>query len=135
MTRTLAFQSIASVALPSLIIHQAVHATQKALAGSSARALRLGPVAVGFAILPLLPYVDEPVEEIIFHVFDMVRPQCSPAAATVITLHVRRLPSSPRHGIMIRLTPPLLQVWPGADGDHGHGGHGSGGGDGHATPP
>lgn len=72
--KVLAFQSIASVALPTVIIHTAVHQSQKLFASAPGRLKVIGPVLVGFAILPILPYIDEPAEEIIDHCFDKYWP-------------------------------------------------------------
>mmetsp|Transcript_62304 Transcript_62304/g.148753 ORF Transcript_62304/g.148753 Transcript_62304/m.148753 type:complete len:261 (-) Transcript_62304:132-914(-) len=62
------FQVIASVAIPAFIIHQAVHAVQVALKNTPPGLVtRWVPSLCGLALIPLLPYVDEPVE----HVIDM----------------------------------------------------------------
>jgi len=68
------FQSIASVALPTLIIHTAVHQSQKLFVNAPGRLKILGPVLVGLAIIPALPYLDEPAEEIIHSAFDKYWP-------------------------------------------------------------
>jgi len=61
---TLTFQALASLALPSLIIHTAVHQSHKIFHKSASVALKKwGPVAVGLAIIPALPFtIDEPCE-------------------------------------------------------------------------
>lgn len=75
MAEVFTFQSIASVALPTLLIHTAVSTTQKALANNSNLTfVRFGPMAAGFALIPLLPFVDEPAEEIIKTAFDLAWP-------------------------------------------------------------
>ena len=69
------FQTIASVLVPSLIIHQVVHLAQRAT-----KSMPPGPVArwapslVGLALIPLLPYVDEPVEHLIDKGFELAWP-------------------------------------------------------------
>lgn len=68
------FQSVASVALPTLIIHTAVHQSQKLFANAPGRMKVIGPVLIGMSIIPLLPYVDEPAEELIHHGFDKYWP-------------------------------------------------------------
>ena len=63
-THTTTFELLASVAMPSLIIHQAVHFAQH-----QAHRLPAGPVArwaptvVGLACIPFLPYLDPPSRE------------------------------------------------------------------------
>lgn len=75
MVETLTFQSLASVALPTLIIHQVVHGAQKLLATSAnLRLIKYGPMAAGFACLPLLPYLDEPAEHLIEQAFEQMWP-------------------------------------------------------------
>jgi len=62
------FQVIASVGVPAFLIHQAVHLAQVALKNMPpGPVLRWGPSLFGLALIPLLPYVDEPIE----HVIDM----------------------------------------------------------------
>merc|ERR1712087_498691 len=57
------FQGIASVAVPSVIIHQVVHLAQHAVKPLTAGiVVRWLPSLVGMACIPLLPYVDHPVE-------------------------------------------------------------------------
>ena len=60
------FELVASVGMPSLIIHQAVHAAQH-----HAHRLPKGPLAtwaptlVGLCCIPFLPYLDPPAEKVI----------------------------------------------------------------------
>lgn len=57
-----AFQAVASVALPFLLIHSAVDVTKKICARMK-RFQKWGPSVVGLAVIPLLPmYLDHPVE-------------------------------------------------------------------------
>ena len=66
------FQSIASMALPAFTIHSTVRYSSYLFKNASAPVLRTyGPVALGLAVVPLLPYIfDEPCEKIIDYVFD-----------------------------------------------------------------
>lgn len=68
------FQMLASLIIPSVIIHQAVHASQKQFARIG-RFTRWGPVGVGLALIPLMPVcIDEPVEIGIEYLFDKYWP-------------------------------------------------------------
>ena len=79
------FQVIASVLLPSLIIHQAVHMAQHAVHGRipPGRIATWLPSLFGLALIPLLPYIDEPCEHLVrlrcglgpHSSFDPVRPR------------------------------------------------------------
>ncbi|GME87193.1 unnamed protein product [Ambrosiozyma monospora] len=66
------FQSIASMGLPAFTIHSAVRYSSVFFKKSSNHLLKsYGPVAVGLAVVPLLPYLfDEPVERAIDYIFD-----------------------------------------------------------------
>jgi hypothetical protein len=71
------FQMIASLAMPTVVIHTAVHQTQNIIAGMTSPPTMLkkwGPSAVGFAIIPLLPLVDEPIEHLVENGFDTYWP-------------------------------------------------------------
>ena len=74
-THTATFELIASVAMPSLIIHQAVHFAQhqahRLPAGPVARWV---PTAVGLCCIPFLPYLDPPAEVAIDAAFDYAWP-------------------------------------------------------------
>jgi|EP00945_MAST-04E_sp_MAST-4E-sp1_P004120 mitochondrial fission process protein 1 len=61
---TLVFQSLASLIVPSLIIHTAVHKCQGAVKNASnVMVKRYAPTVLGLAIIPLLPFtIDEPIE-------------------------------------------------------------------------
>eukprot|EP00397_Hematodinium_sp_SG-2012_P052355 GEMP01061840.1.p1 GENE.GEMP01061840.1~~GEMP01061840.1.p1 ORF type:complete len:197 (+),score=32.45 GEMP01061840.1:250-840(+) len=81
IARVTTFQLIASLALPFLLIHGGVNATQKLLrraAVTSPRMLAWTPSAVGLGMIPLMPYtIDHPVEAAIEHAFDTYDPfQC-----------------------------------------------------------
>ena len=68
------FQGVASLALPMVIIHQAVHAAQYATK-KMGRFTKWGPTIAGLALIPALPYVvDEPCEHAIDYAFDQVWP-------------------------------------------------------------
>lgn len=76
------FQVIASVLVPSLIIHQAVHVAQ-----GLATKLPKGPIAfwfpsaVGLCLIPFMPYVDEPIEHAIDAGFEAAWPTPADAPA------------------------------------------------------
>ncbi len=73
---TLYFQLLASIIVPSLIIHTAVHKCQAAVKKSTNVTLRrYGPTALGLGLIPLLPFtIDEPIEHFVEHTFNMVWP-------------------------------------------------------------
>ncbi|ODQ80731.1 hypothetical protein BABINDRAFT_60775 [Babjeviella inositovora NRRL Y-12698] len=66
------FQSIASMGLPAFTIHSSVRYSSILFKNSASKLLKTyGPVGVGLAVVPLLPYLfDEPVEHIVEYVFD-----------------------------------------------------------------
>ena len=74
------FHSIATMALPALIIHTAVHQSQRALRmvpGDAPWLTHLrqwGPTIVGLALIPLMPIFDEPMEALLERVFHRVWP-------------------------------------------------------------
>ncbi|ODV90374.1 hypothetical protein CANCADRAFT_2103 [Tortispora caseinolytica NRRL Y-17796] len=61
------FQSVASMALPAFTIHSTVKYSTKLFKDSPNPRLRLwGPVGLGLAVVPMLPYFfDEPVEKVV----------------------------------------------------------------------
>ena len=75
-TETLYFQLLASIIVPSLIIHTAVHKSQDAVKNVANVTLkRYGPTALGLGIIPLLPFtIDEPIEHFVEYTFNMVWP-------------------------------------------------------------
>jgi len=75
------FQGSASLLLPAVIIHQAVHVTRH-VTKRVGRFTRWGPTLTGLAIIPLLPVMlDEPCE----HAVDSVIDYCWPVALTSST--------------------------------------------------
>lgn len=75
-TETLLFQLLASIAVPSLIIHSAVHFTQKMTKTSGGPLQRYAPTVVGLAIIPILPFtIDHPIEHAIDVGFTKVWPR------------------------------------------------------------
>lgn len=69
-----AFQAIASVAVPFLVIHTAVDTSKKIFAKAK-MFQRWGPSVVGLGIIPLLPmYLDHPVESGLEHIFENYGP-------------------------------------------------------------
>jgi len=57
-----AFQGIASLAIPTFIIHGAVKNSTRLFARHAPGYLKFGPSAVGLACIPFMPLFDEPVE-------------------------------------------------------------------------
>jgi hypothetical protein len=73
-------QGVASLAVPMIVIHQAVHAAQ-AVTKRLGRGTKWGPTIAGLALIPVLPYaVDEPCEIAIDYVFDTYWPHDEKAA-------------------------------------------------------
>lgn len=66
------FQSIASMGLPAFTIHSTVRYSGLALKNvKNAKVRTWGPVGLGLAVVPALPYLfDEPVEEAVDWVFE-----------------------------------------------------------------
>lgn len=78
MAQTLAFQGIVSVIMPSLIIHQGVHLSKKVFESAPGRMKVFGPVIVGLCIIPFLPFLDHPAEDLINTAFCKVWPSKYP---------------------------------------------------------
>ena len=69
------FQGLASIGLPYMIIHTAVHQSQKLCLKRAPRFAVIIPSMIGLAIIPLLPSVcDEPVEHLLEEAFDYAWP-------------------------------------------------------------
>ncbi|KAG7810895.1 hypothetical protein KL921_002523 [Ogataea angusta] len=66
------FQSIASMGLPAFTIHSAVRYSSLLFKNTSNKTLKTyGPVGIGLAVVPLLPYLfDEPVENATEYIFE-----------------------------------------------------------------
>lgn len=66
------FQSLASMGLPAFTIHSTVRYSSLLFKNSSIALLRsYGPIALGLAVVPVLPYIfDEPVEKAVDWIFD-----------------------------------------------------------------
>uniref|UniRef100_A0A7S4IZQ1 Mitochondrial fission process protein 1 n=1 Tax=Prymnesium polylepis TaxID=72548 RepID=A0A7S4IZQ1_9EUKA len=74
-THSATFELLASVAMPSLIIHQAVHFAQNHAHRLPAGPLsRWAPTAVGLCCIPFLPYLDPPAEKAIDAAFEYAWP-------------------------------------------------------------
>ena len=74
-----AFQAIASVAVPFLVIHTAVDVTKK-MCQKIGKFQRWAPSVVGLACIPLLPaYLDHPVENGLEHLFENYGPWAAKA--------------------------------------------------------
>jgi fission process protein 1 len=72
---TFTFQFLASLVVPSLIIHTAVHQAQNAAKKASGNLARYGPTALGLAIIPTLPFtIDSPIEHFIEEGFEKMWP-------------------------------------------------------------
>ena len=67
MAQRFLFQAIASMALPAFTIHSVVRYSGRAMKNVKNPRLRtLGPVGLGLAVVPALPYLfDEPVEKVV----------------------------------------------------------------------
>ena len=78
VTETALFQIIASLAIPTAVIHTAVHQTHNLCKSLGPKApaslMRWGPSGVGMCCMPLLPLVDEPVERATEALFDSIWP-------------------------------------------------------------
>lgn len=70
VVETATFQVLASLLIPSVIIHQAVHVAQGVFKKGPLK--KFGPVAVGLSLIPLMPYFDEPVEHGVEWVFNQI---------------------------------------------------------------
>ena len=68
------FQGIASLAIPTFIIHGAVKNSTRLFARHAPGYLKFGPSAVGLACIPFMPYFDEPVEHGIDEFFERFVP-------------------------------------------------------------
>lgn len=71
------FQGIASMGLPAFTIHSTVKYAGRAMKNVKNQKLRTyGPVGLGLAVVPALPYLfDEPVEHAIDYVFKFIDPR------------------------------------------------------------
>jgi len=67
-------QSLASIGLPMVLIHTVVHQAANVF-HKWGKYQRWGPSICGLALIPLLPLIDEPVEELIDHAFEVLREQ------------------------------------------------------------
>eukprot|EP00959_Pyramimonas_sp_CCMP1952_P039929 834810-Pyramimonas_sp.AAC.3 len=70
-----AFQGIASIIVPGVVIHQTVHAAQKICAARAAPVWL--PSAIGLAVIPALPKLDHPIEHAIDASFEKYWPEAS----------------------------------------------------------
>ena len=69
------FHGLASLYLPMVIIHQAVHGAQYAFA-KAGRFTKWGPSIVGLSLIPALPFcVDKPVEKVVDFIFEKAWPE------------------------------------------------------------
>mmetsp|Transcript_48667 Transcript_48667/g.141912 ORF Transcript_48667/g.141912 Transcript_48667/m.141912 type:complete len:286 (-) Transcript_48667:127-984(-) len=79
--RSATFQVLASLAMPAVIIHTAVHQAKRVVDQPSIskrlhpRIIRFGPCGVGLGLIPFLPMLDEPCEWFVDGVFDRVYPR------------------------------------------------------------
>ena len=72
---TTTFQLVASITVPTLIIHSAVHGAQGLVKNAQGALKRYGPSAVGLCIIPILPFtIDSPIEHFIEHAFEKYWP-------------------------------------------------------------
>eukprot|EP00756_Hemistasia_phaeocysticola_P050932 Hpha_TRINITY_DN26111_c0_g1::TRINITY_DN26111_c0_g1_i1::g.155439::m.155439/K17981/MTFP1, MTP18; mitochondrial fission process protein 1 len=72
------FQALASIILPGLTLHTAVHRFQTLLAKQSPFVVRWGPTFGGFCLIPFLPLMDEPVA----HAMDTLLMPLNPSSSS-----------------------------------------------------
>lgn len=74
MVQRFIFQAVASMALPAFTIHSVVRYSGRAMKNvKNARLRTWGPVGLGLAVVPALPYLfDEPVEKGVEKVFEVL---------------------------------------------------------------
>lgn len=68
------FQGIASVGIPFVVIHSVVKHSATGFAKFMPAGLKWGPSILGLACIPLMPLIDEPVEELIDQAFERYVP-------------------------------------------------------------
>eukprot|EP00512_Aurantiochytrium_limacinum_P007603 CAMPEP_0171526244 /NCGR_PEP_ID=MMETSP0959-20130129/10272_1 /TAXON_ID=87120 /ORGANISM="Aurantiochytrium limacinum, Strain ATCCMYA-1381" /LENGTH=203 /DNA_ID=CAMNT_0012067619 /DNA_START=113 /DNA_END=724 /DNA_ORIENTATION=+ len=74
-SKQLTFQVFGSLLLPSVIIHQGVHFSEKTFK-KMGRFQKWGPVFAGLGIIPFMPMlIDEPVEHVVDMAFDRFWPE------------------------------------------------------------
>lgn len=99
VTQELVFQGLASLAVPFLIIHSAVHHTARYLKQHSVHLTRpmvakWAPSGVGLACVPLMPIaVDEPCEHAVEYVFDHYVRNKPHAGEGIHSMHIGRIRS------------------------------------------
>lgn len=69
---TFIFQSLASIVVPSVVIHTVVHLVNKKTSKSSSRLVaRYAPTLAGLSVIPFLPFLlDEPLDHLVGIAFD-----------------------------------------------------------------
>jgi fission process protein 1 len=79
VTKRTVFQSVASMLLPALTIHQTVHFGKHTLFPKIGRWTKWGPTFLGLGVIPLLPFMyDHPVEWATDKVFNTMWPVHDP---------------------------------------------------------
>lgn len=68
------FQGIASLAIPTLLIHSAVKYSTKGFTMYAPGMLKFGPSIVGLSLIPFMPLFDEPAEHAIDGFFEKYVP-------------------------------------------------------------
>lgn len=68
------FQGLASLLIPTVVIHTAVHQSQKLFQRAPTPLARWGPSVVGLGLIPFMPLADPPVEHAVEWGFDRVWP-------------------------------------------------------------
>jgi fission process protein 1 len=66
------FQGVASLAIPTIVIHSAVKYSRFGFIKYMPNYLKWGPSAVGLCFIPFLPFCDEPVEHAVDRLFEHV---------------------------------------------------------------
>eukprot|EP00520_Triparma_pacifica_P010703 CAMPEP_0118662482 /NCGR_PEP_ID=MMETSP0785-20121206/16856_1 /TAXON_ID=91992 /ORGANISM="Bolidomonas pacifica, Strain CCMP 1866" /LENGTH=213 /DNA_ID=CAMNT_0006556031 /DNA_START=144 /DNA_END=782 /DNA_ORIENTATION=+ len=69
------FQGIASLAIPTILIHSAVKYSTKGFSMYAPGMLKFGPSVVGLALIPFMPLFDHPAEEAIDSFFEKYVPK------------------------------------------------------------
>jgi fission process protein 1 len=71
------FQSLASLAIPTIVIHSAVKYSRFGFVKYLPSQLKWGPSIFGLCCIPLLPFADEPVEVVVDGFFEKFIPKKS----------------------------------------------------------
>ena len=86
------FHSIATMLIPAVAIHEAVHLAMLLLkrAAASPSVQLWVPTMVGLSLIPALPIVDEPLHHALKRLFDRLWPEAQAATARELALSARQ---------------------------------------------